>query len=99
MDVTKMKDKDPARACYTGYILKALADIQNGLNDVRHWNMICPIMDEESKVTLERIYAAIEPLITKTYDKAMQQYDILIFPDDKIDWEQVWKDHKKLRGE
>lgn len=98
MDVTKMKDKDPARACYTGYILKALADIEDDVKNIRGWNRICPILDEESKIMLERIYWVIEQMKKKTSDNVMDSYGILIFPNDKIDWENM-KKYEKLRRE
>lgn len=93
-----MKDKDPARACYTGYILKALADIEDDVKNIRGWNRICPILDEESKIMLERIYWVIEEMKKKTSDNVMDSYGILIFPNDNIDWENM-KKYEKLRRE
>ena len=77
-----MKDDSTARACYSGYILKALADIQDDLKNIRGWNRICPILDEESKIQIERMYCVIEEVKKKTNDRVMNRYGTLIFPDD-----------------
>ncbi len=77
-----MKDDSTARACYSGYILKALADIEDDLKNIRGWNRICPILDEESKIQIERAYRFFEEMKKKTCDNVMDRYGILIFPDD-----------------
>ena len=79
-----MKDDSTARACYSGYILKALADIQDDVKNIRSWNRICPILDEESKIQIERMDWFIEEMKKKTNDRVMNRYGTLIFPNDKI---------------
>ena len=79
-----MKDDSTARACYSGYILKALADIQDDVKNIRDWNKICPILDEESKIQIERMDWFIEEMKKKTNDRVMNRYGTLIFPNDKI---------------
>lgn len=91
-----MRDDDTARACYSGYILKALADIEDDLKNIRGWNRICPILNEESKILIERIYCVIEEMKKKTNDNVMDRYSVLIFPNDKIDWENVEKKYEKV---
>lgn len=92
-----MKDNSTERACYAGYILKALADIEDNLKNIRGWNRICPILDEESKIEIERAYWFFEGMRKKTSDRVMDRYGPLIFPNDKIDWEDVEKKYEKVR--
>lgn len=92
----KVKDDSTARACYSGYILKALADIEDNLKNIKGWNWICPILNEESKIQIERIYWAIEGLKRETSDEVMDCYGVLIFPNDKI-WEDGGNEYEYLK--
>lgn len=92
-----MRDDNTARACYSGYILKALADIEDDLKNIRGWNRICPILDEESKNLIERIYWVIKEMKKKTNDKVMDRYGILIFPNDIIDREDGVDEYEYLK--
>lgn len=80
-----MRGDNTARACYSGYILKALADIQDDVKNIRDWNRICPILDEEYKIQIERMYWFIEEMKKKTNDKIMHRYGVLIFPNDDVE--------------
>lgn len=94
-----MRDDNTARACYSGYILKALADIQDDVKKIRGWNRICPILDEEYKIQIERMYWFIEEMKKKTNDKIMHRYGVLIFPNDIIDNEYLKKKFEEIMGD
>lgn len=90
-------DKE-SQACYSGYILQTLANVKRELNDIRHYNFICPVMDEETKIMVGRIEYAIESVFYKTRDKVMNRHGVLLFPDDEIDWKRVEEDCNKMNG-
>lgn len=84
---------DTETACYTGYILKALADAKKNLGDVKRYNIFTDFMDTETRRRLEEISYALDTLLNKCMDKA-GVFGAIISPNQELNWDTIYKNSK-----
>lgn len=84
---------DKETACYTGYILKALADAKKNLGDVKRYNIFTDFMDTETRRRLAEIYCALDTLLNKCMDDA-GVFGAIISPNQELDWDTIYKNSK-----
>lgn len=84
---------DTETACYTGYILKALADAKKNLGDVKRYNIFTDFMDTETRRRLEEISYALDTLLNKCMDKA-GVFGAIISPNQELNWDIIYKNSK-----
>lgn len=84
---------DKETACYTGYILKALADAKKNIGDVKRYNIFTDFMDTETRIRVEELYHGLDTLLNKCMEKA-GVFGAIISPNQELNWDTIYKNSK-----
>lgn len=81
---------DKETACYSGYILKSLADAKRNLEDIRRYNLFTDFMDKESCKRLAEVYHVLDSMLAQYMNEA-GKFGAIISPSQELSWNDIEK--------